>query len=208
MPARKRTSKTTRKSYKKQRVVSRPKPIASMVHAFRRNANLLSLTGSAGFAPYCNSFAFQLANLPNNSDFTNLFDEYMISHVQLRFYLSVDPSAQAAASAYQPRMWYIRDHNDATAPATLDELRERGDVKTRVLTVARPVTINIKPSVLAETVRVGGLTTQSPRYRTWLPCANNDVPHYGFKWAFDDLTNTNYKVNVEATYWVRCKTTR
>lgn len=204
--SRKRKAQPMRRQAKKQRIM-RPRPVASQVHAFKRSANILAVTGAAGYAPYCNSFAFQLANLPNNTDFTNLFDSYMLSHVQLKFYLSVDPSAQTAATAYQPRMFYCRDHNDATAPATINELRERGDCQTRVLTVSRPVTINIKPSVLGEALRTGGLITYIPKYKQWLPTANNDVPHYGLKFAIDDLTNTNYKVNVEATYWLRCKTT-
>lgn len=206
MPARKRSAKQILRPSKKPRL-NKPKPVASRMHAFKRNTSLMTLTGTAGYAPYCNSFAFQLANLPNATDFTNLFDQYMLSHVQVKFYLSVDPSAQSAATAYQPRMFFVRDHNDSTAPATLNELRERGDCQTRVLSVARPLVINVKPSVLAETLKTGGTTTYSPRYKTWLPTANTDVPHYGLKWAIDDFTNTNYKLNVEATYWLRCKTT-
>lgn len=187
---------------------SRVTPRNSIVHKFRRNMAPFTVTGNAVYTPYLGSFDYQFGNVTTATDFTNLFEYYRITHIQMRAYLKVDPSAQSAATAIYPKIWYCMDHNDNSTPASINELRERSDVKVKVLSPNRPVKIDLKPSVLAETYRSAVTTTYSPKWKQWLPCENTNVPHYGFKYAIDDFTNTNYKIDWEFIAFFECKNTK
>lgn len=177
-------------------------------HFFKRMVAGSPITGNAAYAPYLAGTSTNLGVLPNVSEFSSLFDQYMITHWQLRFYLSVDPSAQAAASAVYPRLFWCTDNDDAVVPSSLNELRERSKTRTRILTPNRPIVVNVKPSVLNEVYRGLATISFSPKWRQWIDMSNTDVPHYGLKWAIDNFTNTNYSLNIEQTMWFRCKNVR
>lgn len=178
------------------------------MHYFVRQYNHADISGNSVFTPFLKGYLFQLNALPGITDFTTLFDRYMVTHWQLRFYLTVEPGAQAAASAIYPRMWYVKDYDDASDPSSLDLLRQNGKCKTVSLNPSRPVVINIKPAVLTETFKVAGFPSYSPKWKTWIDMDNVDVPHYGLKIGIDDLSNTNYRVRVEGKAWFACKDTR
>lgn len=201
-----------RKKYRRMNVprslsVSRAN-IGRDVHYFKRSFSGNNIAGNAGYAPFLGAYAVNLANLPNVSEFANLFDRYMITHWQVRLYLKIDPSAQTAATASYPRVFTVKDYDDDTAPASLDALREHAHCKTQVLTPYKPVIVNIKPAVLAEVYRSGIYTSYSPKWKQWLDMATTGVTYYGFKLGIDDLTNTNYSITIENTLWFRCKDTR
>lgn len=164
--------------------------------------------GAVGYAPLLNAYSFNLAQLPNVADFTSLFDRYMITHVQLAFYLTVEPGAQTAATATYPKLYMIRDYDDSSAPSSLNALREHSKCIVRVMNPNKPVIINIKPAITTEVYRSAVATSYSPKWNQWVDMAHTDVPHYGIKWAIDDLTNTNYKVEILGKMWFRCKDVR
>lgn len=181
------------------------------VHFFKRSYAQIapgSFAGNVAYAPYLNAYSFNLAQLPNYTEFSNLFDRYMLTHVQLRFTLKIDPSAQAAASAVYPKLYYVKDYDDSSSPASLDVLREHSRCVQKVLYPNRPVIVNVKPAILQEIYRSGVATTYSPRWKTWIDCNTMDCPHYGLKWGLDDFTNTNMKIDIEGKMWFACKDAR
>jgi len=182
--------------------------VSRNLHHFRRNFTGTDITGSAPYAPYLASSSCQLSSLPNYAEFAALYDRYMITTWQLTFYLRIDPSAQTASTAVYPRMFWIKDYDDVNIPANLNELREHSKMRTAVLSPTRPIKIFIKPSVLDLVYRTALTSSYTPKWRQWVDMAHTDVPHYGLKWAFDDLSNTNYKVSVEQSLWFSCKDTR
>lgn len=177
-------------------------------HFFTRQFAGDEIVGNPLYAPGMFASTATLGAMPNVSEFTTLFDRYKITHWQLRFYLKIDPSAQAAATASYPRMFWIKDYDDATPPASLNVLREHANCQTRVLTPYKPIVINVKPAVLAEVYRSAVATTYSPKWNQWIDMVHTDIHHFGLKFGFDDLTNTNYKVTVEQKLWFQCKDTR
>lgn len=123
-------------------------------------------------------------------------------------HLKVDPSAQVAANATMPKLYWIKDFDDGGTPASINELREHSKCQYRVLNPNKPIVIGLKPSTLSLGYRSALTNTFTPRWRQWIDMATIDVPHYGFKIAIDDLTNTNYKVDFEYKMWFKCKDTR
>lgn len=184
--------------------------VKQQVHFFKRNFVSTPVTGGPGLAPLLSSTFFSLNNIPGVNDFVNLFQRYMITYVKLNFYLTVDPSAQAAASAVYPKLYLVRDYTDTATPASLNALREHGKVKIRVLNPNKPVTIGLRPASLNLVNKLGGTQSYTPVWKQWhemgnLPTPLTDVPFFGLKWGIDNFTNTNYSLNVEGVMYFRCK---
>lgn len=176
-------------------------------HSFIRKATPFALQGNVAYAPYQNVTAISFSQIANSAEFSALYDQYKLNLVKLQFWLRVDPGAQTAAAAVMPKLYWFRDMDD-NVPASQTEMRERAHCKIAVLRPDRPITIFIKPNVLQEVYRGVGTTSYSPKFGQWLDMTNTDVTHYGIKWNIDNLTNTNYYVDIESTYYFQCKNTR
>jgi len=181
------------------------------VHHFKRGVQKLSIAGNAINAPYVNALSFALSDLPNNNEFTNLFDQYKLNFVVVKFRLVNDPGAQPAAYNYSnmPELFWSVDRDDSSPPSSINELRERGTCKHAPINFNRWTKIALKPTPVMP-VYNGGLPGSA--YATTRGCrldaSYSGVPHYGLKFAIDNLQNTNYVVSVEAKYYVTCFNTR
>jgi hypothetical protein len=209
--SRKRSTRTYRRSSGKKSVVPRNR-FSTDIHYFKRWTSSVGFTnpivGNAAYAPYLDVLAFGLNTLPNVSEFTTLFDHFMITKVVTKFYLKIDPSAQTAASASFPRLFYIRDTDDSTLASNLDELRQYGTCRVKVMTPNKPVTLVCKPNVLGLSYSTAVTNNYTPKWGQWIDLGDTATRHYGWKFAIDDLTNTNYRVNVENLYYFKCKNSR
>lgn len=214
-----------RRKYGRRRVYRRRGRIQA-VHTFKRgllglrgltpgayttlnNASVWStsgkIIGNAVNAPVVAVFSLAgLSNVINVSEFQNLFDQYRIEKCMLKFYLKVDPGAQAAASATIPRLYSYRDKDDQTVPTDLNEFKENQYCREQVMSLYRPCTLVCRPNVL-QTITGG---SNRPVKAPFLDIGTTTTPHYCWKVAIDDLTNTNYFVDVEATLWFTCKQSR
>lgn len=181
------------------------------LHHFRRYAQSVSgnytITGNAAFAPYQAAQVYALSHLATVTDFSNLFDQYRINKVVTKFWLRIDPSAQTAAAASYPKLYMAID-NDDTALLSQQEMRERSNTRIKVLYPNRPVTVVFTPAVLSETYRSAVSTTYSPKWKQWIDMSATDCPHYALKFNIDDLTNTNYRVDVETIMYFSCRSVR
>jgi len=189
------------------------RPLNQVAHRFKRMCGTITFTGNAAFAPWTTGYANYFSDLINAAEFTALYDQYKITYVVHKVWLSVDPSAQTAATAVYPRVFWVVDHDDSSIPASIDELRQDGRCKTAVLTPARCISIGYKPSTLQLVYQSAVASQYSPRYNVWLDTAGADnsltsVPHFGLKMAMDNLTNTNYRINIERTLYFSCKNSR
>lgn len=178
------------------------------VHTFKRWTDGGVITGNAVNNPYLASFSFTLGALPNVSEFTNLFDQYMITKVVTKMWLKIDPSAQAAASAAFPKLYVARDFDTSTAPASLNDLRQYARCKVIGFNPNRPITLVSKPNTLALSYTSAIANNYTPKWNTWLDVGDPNTIHYGWLYAIDDLTNTNYRVTIDHTYYFKCKNTR
>lgn len=193
-----------RKTYKKTNYIAR----TPTVHSFKRMASPTQLVGNIAYNPYLGTEGAAFNNLVGSGDFTTLFDQYRITYVILRFYLKIDPSAQAAASASYPKIYYMRDLDDATTPVNLNEIRESQSARVKVLWPNRPVTIRVKVNTLQMLYSSAVVTQYKPVWNQWLDMSTTASTHFGIKYGIDDLTNTNYKVDIERTYYFQCRNSR
>lgn len=207
MPQRKMYRRKKKVVQRKKLVVPR-KRITSYTHRFVRNFDSGTISGNALYAPYLSGASFSLSQVPNASEFTSLFDMYKLTYVILKFYLTIDPSAQTATTATFPRIWLAADYDDATAPSTLDDLRQHARVRDTVLTPNRPVIFKVRPAIASTIYQTGVSSTYGPRWNAWIDCQNSSTPWYGLKWGLDDFTNTNYRLKIEGKMYFACKDVR
>lgn len=166
------------------------------------------------------SFIFSLADIPNPSEFSNLFDAYMITGVMLQIKMINNPtsnfepfsSTQTGANFY-PTIWYTPDHDDH-ATVTLPQIKEFERVRHKVLHPNRELNIMLRPTTLTQLYRSTTTTGYSQnRRRQWIDMAQTDVPHYGIKMVFDfeGLTSNagaEYNFKVNAKYYFKTKQVR
>lgn len=215
---RKRGSASGRRRLRVRRGFFRPRRFAgvrrsrlgsSRVHSFKRMVTTPTvITGAAAYNPYLSSSTAWLGQLVNFSEFTQLYDQYRINYVVYKYYLKIDPSAQTAATASYPKLYWYRDLDDSNAPASLSEMRENARTRVAVMNPNRPVVIKYRPNTLAVLYTSAVASQYKPVYKQWMDVAQTGTPHYGHKIAIDDLTNVNYKVETEITYYFQCRNPR
>lgn len=167
------------------------------VHRFTRTFNTNNAftiaTGAAG-AGY--AYAFQLNQIPNQDDFTRLYDQYRIRAIKWQLIpkqglavLNSIPSGPAATAPIMPKIFSVIDYDDATAPGGLDELLQYESVKyTRA---NKTHTRFLKPAIADEVFGSGITTGYAMRQNAWIDCNSNQVEHYGIRvWAEGSTTFT------------------
>lgn len=199
-----------RRTQIKKKVMKYSKSIVKVLtpHHHRRSFFGAQIVGQSIFTPYLGSTYWQINQLPNYTEFSALYDQYMITYVKMYVHLKVDPSSQTGTSSTWPKLYWVPDHDDSATPGTLDELRQRSKCRWQVLNPNRPIVIKCKPSLLIQDYRTSVTTGYTPAFNKWVDFSQVDVPHYGIKFGIDDLSNTNYKVDFEYRMWFKCKDTR
>jgi len=119
----------------------------SSIYPFKRSLRiLLNCQGSTGFeltgggSGYGMGFTFCLDQIivninavntsvavPNSAEFTNLFDQWRIHHVDVKYVISNNTSAVANTTLFLPTFLIVNDNDDGTAPAGLNEMLQRPD---------------------------------------------------------------------------------
>lgn len=197
-----RVAKRSRKS-RKSRSASR------QIHLFKRGATATTISGNVAFAPYLSVAGVALNLVLNVAEITSLYDQYKINLVVDRYWLRIDPSAQTAAQASFPKLYWCRDLDDITTPSNLNELRERNNCKIRVMNPNKPIVIKYKPNVLNSVYRSGiSDAAATPMWNQWIDAGVSDLTHYGYKFGIDDLTNTSYRVDIERVVYFSCRNQR
>lgn len=179
------------------------------VHRFRRCTDVRVVNGNAAYSVYQENSIFQLSDLLNVSEFTNLYDQYKIDYVVQKYYLRVDPSAQTAATANFPSLYWSRDYDSSTV-LSQSEMRQRANMRTAILRPDRPIVIKYKPNLLAEAYSNPGSLTPAlqPVWNKWIDISQASVYHYGHLWNINNFTNTNYRLEIETFVYFSCKSVR
>lgn len=187
-----------RKRSKKTMVRKQPsaKIGSGKVHAFTRvmdpDVVLQLMNATTGYAR-----GFKLSELPVFSEFTGLFDQYMIDRVDVMIRMRDVPenpfytgtTTNRVAIPY-PTMWYYSDFDDDTPPSSLQMVKAREGVRMAILDPRKVIKYSFQPCVSIQSyASTAGTSTVGflPKPKTWIDSSFFDVMHYGFKAAFDNL---------------------
>ena len=233
------------KMYRRAGMMGRTQSLAQRVHTFRRlgspfivqsNGTSLPLVNgvaggalSSGFAlgsisggsilntnQFGGAMNFQLSQIANSSELVNLFDNYRIKQVKLRFDFSMNsaPNGDSSGSLNLslPLMHYCVDNDDDTVPTTVTQVLENG--YSRSAKLERTFYATIKPRIEAVgRIASGGLqATGLAAANQWLDTNAGTVKHFGFKmWLTDVLQGgvvggqSTWALTVTPTYILELK---
>lgn len=154
--------------------------IRQPVQYFKRSVWLPGVlsTSTIGVTPF--GLSFSLADLPSNSEFTSLFDQYKIIAVKCKLmprFNSVDLGLNGG------RIHTVLDYDDTSAPASMNDLTQYQNLKTT--DVARTHTRYLKPML--------NLASQSgawiPQRAGWVDVATPGAAYRGVKGILDQTSS-------------------
>lgn len=202
---------------KKRMVYKRPRigQYGFHVHMYKRWADPLtwSFDGDGSTTYTAENWTFALNQVKQYDELTNLYDQFKIAAVVLKFSLVPNPDAfyESAATSgtavsgenYYPKLWYYRDYDDSVAP-TPDSIRQVGKAKCFTMRANKTYSIKLKPAVLN---LLSGTTTQ-PIWPKRLDCTNNAQTHYGLKTMLDfngvaPPSTSTWRIRVEKLFYVK-----
>lgn len=155
---------------------------------------------------------FQLNDLVNSTEFTTLYDRYMITGVQVGFRLIYSPDSTGnVASSQYPNLYIKKDYDDNLTASTTDIIQSN-KAKRVVLYPNRLYKMFVRPATLAYSKDSAGNSKTRPEWRKWQDCATTDITYLGIKWAIDTMgqalpANTRH-LQIEYTYYLAFKDTR
>lgn len=158
-------------------------------------------------------FTFALADITQVTTFSKLFDSYRITGVSIKML----PATNYNTGSTNPsiRAWSYIDLDDGTAPATIDEVTQRSNAKSKFLIAGsqRQHSIFVRPrwSNMAYQTATGSGYTLGNR-KAWLDCADTNIPHHAVKYFFETTNNatplglsTAVNVLFTMTYYIQFK---
>jgi len=121
------------------------------------------------------TYDFNLAQLDDSTEFTNLFEKYRIKAIQFKMFPMIQ--SNNPGQTYMPVLAYCRQTSSGVTPATLSNFMQQDNVK---LTRAnKPITIYLKPFVDTEVYKSSVSTGYSGKRGLWINTTDDTVPHYG-----------------------------
>lgn len=180
------------------------------IHYFKRTfKTVVALTDQSFYAlptdgtPSYNEF--KLNQLPNYTDFTNLYDTYKICGIATKYIFDKNSSANDNTGDI-PRLITVNDYNDTTAPANESAMLEYASFKSTRLD--KVVKRYIRPT---QNITESVATAETFKSR-WNPTANVGISHMGLKQAIISSSNTGLvalgTLTQYITFYVACRTAK
>lgn len=199
-----------RKRYAKHRFPM-TKRMSTNVHKFTRfelsdagSIRKLSCNfGVSGVNAY--AMTFELNRLTNYTEFTALYDQYKITGVKVYFDYSTDTAPVSDPHVAIPKIWAVRDYDDATTP-TIDDMTQSTRVKVIRPFPNKTYSMFLRPAVLNQVYKSVVSTGNVPKWGQWIDCNDSSVPHYGLKLVAQGVPSTNFgAVSLRCKYYVTFK---
>ncbi len=157
-------------------------PDRGKVHRFVRSAFYNVLTSTSGIT--LGSGNFKLSDLPNYTDFTALFDKYRFVCVIAKFIPTTQKSEVGSATSLigdNPLVYTVIDYDDASAPLSIDELRQFDTAQVNQIGTYFERAI-VPRAALGSYSGTFASYSQAPQ-NMWHDCNSPNIQFYGLKWA-------------------------
>lgn len=177
------------------------------VHTYMRWANDIgSFVGNDTITASNAGNAFTLSQLPNATEFTNLYDRYKIVRVYYRYVLSRSPdfATTTANRGLYPRVTFTPDY-DGTFPATVQEFRQYPACREFHFSDDRPHTrwYSMCPAIQSTAFNTTLTSCFMPKWMQWVDTVYPDAPHFGLSTRVDQLF-AGMTVTIQAKFLVQC----
>lgn len=194
-----------------------PRSVYTKVYKFSRSthwyAALNPAIGVAGLSAYDIQLLYNLGgveisiggvgvtgpNLPNASEFTNLFDQYRITNVRIEAYIS--QNTENTPSYPNPLLHITNDYN-SSGSFSLSDMEQYQSMRTYQPNDGSRVVWNCRnPSNRADLLTNTGVTsTSAGNWNSWVDCSSPEVRYYGTRMFVDYLGRTSANDNIATLY--------
>lgn len=192
--------------YRKKRFTGKRSNTTLTIHrTVYSPVNQIVAGADSGFAYY-----FQMSQVPNFSEISNMFKQIKLNKVSLRWvpgYTQVDvTNTQRHTYIYTA----INPNNVNSGTPTAGSIREQDNF--RLHTALKPWSVSLKP-VLKAQIGQAGINTyyaDKPCAKQWLSPSQADVQYYGFDFLVADSGNLTGTLlgSMEITYSIECRGSR
>lgn len=204
--------KSNRSTRSKRAIMSRdiaPSRMIGQGAIFRtiRTVNVGAIT--AGLTDTGVGRTFKLSNLPNTTEFTNLFDQFRIVMVEAEYVFSTHI---LASQARYPRITFAVDYSDASNPATESEVLQYQNAESFQFGQVKHTFKRVLKPLAALAAYQGTFTAYGTASSTqWFDTNNSSVEYYGTKeWInnYNTTLATGAVINVYHRYHLEFKNAR
>lgn len=205
-----------KKSYKRRKTASSnagangPGRVNLRALSVKQNTNLVSITRTVDYGQITsstgtNTFSgqvFKLSDLPNYTQFTNLFDEYRIRAIKCYFIPTFNVNYGTTGTATLPQLISAIDYDDATTPSSTAQIYSFDTCRVHGI-FDKMTTRTFKPA-LSLAVYTGSFVGYGQRQDQWIDCNSPGASHYAMKWGMVNFSNASGVVNayLEATFYI------
>lgn len=178
-------------------------PSNQKIHYFKRHVDLgiINLT-NAGITSQ--GWSFQLNEVPNYTEFTNLYDQYKLCAAAVKFIplQTVSQISPTGVGNFNIRFATVIDYDSSGAFATFDDAREFSTCKVKACTQYH--TRYIKPRIRSANENDSNTIVASGTRKMWLSTTVTNIPHYGLRYVFEAIPTPSYvmQYKVEAVYYL------
>lgn len=157
------------------------------------------------------AIVFSLAQVPNHTEFTSLYDQYKISAVKVKIVPRFNVTTPADATGLYPyngQLFTAIDYDDSGVSTTSDLLQYQNCKMTRLTNLHQRY---FKPRARQILQNITGSADARAPYKGYIDSADDQVIHYALKWAIPQFTTsaeTIIKFDVITTYYLAMKNVR
>lgn len=169
-------------------------PVYRPVYKFHRTIEEAFDLTCDGINPTLGAFTFSLSQVPNSTNFTNLFDVYRITKVKVDWIPEYTELTDAAlvSNAVNVRFNTAIDLTDSSVPADVDTVLTYQQLHSTGIT--KPHSRQWVPTFL-----MGGLVPCT----CWLPTSAPTQAHYGLKYGIPP-TGVEMILRSRMKLWIEC----
>lgn len=152
------------------------------------------------------ALTFQLSDLPNYTEFTNLYDQYSVRGIKLSLiprFSQVSNVSATLGNNESPQIFSAIDFDDSSPPNSANDLVQYQNCK---ITRGHKVHARYwKPSSLNAMYRSATSTGYNVRKGQWIDTSQADVPHYGFKFVMTKTQNITLVYDLHVEFYLAMK---
>lgn len=169
-------------------------PVYRPVYKFTRTFEGGVDVACDGINPSLYGFTFQLSNLPNSTDFTNLFDLFRITHIEVEWTPEYTELTDAApiSNAVNIRFNSCVDISDGSAPSNVQAVLQYGNLHATGITKVHK--IKFVPAILMDALIP---------CMCWVPTSAPTTKHYAVKVAVEP-TGVAMTFRSKVKFWLEC----
>lgn len=171
------------------------------VYTYKRTQTEVITFSTASFSK---SVTFKLNYLPNYSEYSALYDQYMITKVAVK--LVPRGNVSSIGSDLGSNLLSVIDYNDSGVLSSVDQANEYATVKR---TTDRRMHTRVFRPMFLRPAYVSSISTGYSSTRGWISISDPGVVHYGLKFVWQNsslLEEVEY--DMYTTYYVKFKNSK